>query len=144
MCTGKETNMTNRIEREIVLPAPVAEVWRALTDSEGLSEWLAEEVPLDLQPGGEARFTSGDQVKTGWIEEVSPPRPDGSGNGRLAFWWALDDEPASRVCFSVTGLPDGATRVRVIETRPLEVLDLVGIPLRGQTGSTFGPALIAA
>lgn len=136
--------MTDRIEREIVLPAPVAEVWLTLTNSGGLSEWLAEEVLLDLRPGGEARFTSGDQVRTGWIGEVSPPRPDGSGTGRVAFWWALDDEPASRVCFSVTGLPDGATHVRVVETRPLEGLDLVGIPLPGQTGSTFGPALIAA
>ena len=70
-CRVGATTMTDRIEREIVLPAPVAEVWLTLTNSGGLSEWLAEEVLLDLRPGGEAPFvTSGDQVRTGWIGEV--------------------------------------------------------------------------
>ena len=56
----------------------------------------------------------------------------------------MDDEPASRVCFSVTSREDGTTRLRIVETRPLEVLDLVGIPLPGHGGRTFGPALVAA
>lgn len=135
--------MADRIERELVLPASVHEVWQALTDPAALSQWMAEEVLLDLQPGGEARFVSSDEVKTGWIEEVSPPRPDHTGSGQLAFWWGLEDGPASRVCFSVIGREDGSTLVRVVETRPLEVLDLVGIPLPGQSGSAFGPALVA-
>ncbi len=36
------------------------------------------------------------------------------------------------------------TRLRIVETRPLEVLDLVGIPLPGHGGARYGPALVAA
>ena len=134
--------MSDRIEREIELPATVQTVWQALSDPEFLSEWLADEVWLELRPGGEARFVSGDEVRTGWVEEVSPPGEDGSG--RLAFWWAAGDEPASRVAFSVDSLEDGGCVVRIVETRPLAVLDLIGIPLPGQGGRTFGPALVGA
>jgi hypothetical protein len=45
-------------------------------------------------------------------------------------------------------VPDGdATRLRVVETRPLDMLDLVGTPLPGLGGlggRTYGPALVAA
>jgi uncharacterized protein YndB with AHSA1/START domain len=136
--------MSDTIEREIHLPASVQTVWQAVTDSDFLSEWLADEVLLELRPGGEARFVSGDEVKTGWVEEISPPSDETSGCGRLAFWWALDDEPASRVSFTVIGDEDGATVLRIVETRPLEVLDLIGVPLPGQGGAHYGPALVAA
>ena len=135
--------MTDIIEREIELPAPVQTVWQAVTDPGCLKEWLADEVLLDLCPGGEARFVSGDEVRTGWVEEISPPGDERMGSGRLAFWWAVDDEPASRVCFTVAGRDDGGTVLRIVETRPLAVLDLVGIPLPGQGGARFGPALVA-
>jgi uncharacterized protein YndB with AHSA1/START domain len=135
--------MSDTIERQIELPATVQTVWQALTDPDCLSEWLADEVWLDLRPGGEARFISGDEVKNGWVEEVSPPGEDG-GSGRLAFWWAVDDEPASRVSFSVTSTEDGGSVVRIVETRPLAVLDLIGVPLPGHGGRTFGPALVGA
>jgi uncharacterized protein YndB with AHSA1/START domain len=133
--------MTDTIEREIELPADVDTVWQAVTDPDFLSEWLADEVWLDLRPGGDARFVTGDEVRTGWVEEISPPAADGSG--RLAFWWEVDDEPASRVCFSVNSGDDGGTVLRIVETRPLAVLDLVGVPLPGQGGTTYGPALVA-
>jgi hypothetical protein len=81
-------------------------------------------------------------VKTGWIEAVR--RPDGQMNpGRLAFWWAENDEPATRVELTVEHFGDRGTRVRVTETRPLDVLDLVGMPLPGIGGQSFGPALLA-
>ena len=34
--------MTDLIERELALPAPVEDVWRAITDPEWLSGWLAD------------------------------------------------------------------------------------------------------
>jgi uncharacterized protein YndB with AHSA1/START domain len=125
--------MTDRIERELELDAPVQEVWDAIT-SDG---WLADEVSFDLLPGGEAEFRSADETRTGWVEEALAP-------SRLAFWWSADEEPASRV--ELTLVPDGdwGTRLRVVESRPLEVLDLVGIPLGRPGGTTFGPALVAA
>ena len=130
--------MTDHIERELELPASAVELWEALTDPEWLSSWLADEVTIDLLPGGDASFRFGDEVKTGWVEEVSAPE-------RLAFWWASDGEPASRVELTITPLEDGqGSRLRVTETRPLDRLDLVGIPLRWHGGATYGPALIAA
>lgn len=125
--------MSDRIERELLLSAPPDQVWAALIDPSG---WLADEVTIELRPGGEARFRTGDVVRTGWVEEVV----DAS---RLTFWWAASDEPATRVELTIDEL-DGGTRVRVVETRPLDMLDLVGIPLRGMGGASYGPALVAA
>ncbi len=135
--------MTDLIQRELHLPAAPDDVWRAITDPEWLSGWLADQVELELRPGGEASFRLGQEVRTGWVEEVTAPCHDG-GSGRLAFWWARDDEPASRVELVLTGLSERQTRLRVVETRPLEILDLVGMPLRGYGPARFGPALVAA
>lgn len=132
--------MTNRIERELELPAPSDEVWQSLTDPERLAGWLAEEVSLDLRPGGNASFRDGDTLRRGWVEEVSPPE---GGVGRLAFWWASDDEPATRVELTLEPTR-GGTRLRVIETRPLELLDAVGSPLFGSGSPSFGPELVGA
>jgi uncharacterized protein YndB with AHSA1/START domain len=124
--------MSDRIERELLLRASPEDVWEAVTRD----GWLAEEVDLDLRPGGDAAFRSGEVEKSGWVEEVSEP-------ARLSFWWAVDGEPATRV--ELTLVPESEmTRLRVVETRPLELLDLVGLPLPGIGGRTFGPALVAA
>jgi uncharacterized protein YndB with AHSA1/START domain len=139
--------MTDRIERELELPASADEVWQAVTDPAWLALWLADEVTLELTPGGEARFRTGDQVRSGWVEELSPPDPaaaEGRGTGWLAFWWAQGEEPASRVELSLIPIERDRTLLRVVETRPLEILDLVGIPLPGLGGATHGPALVAA
>ena len=115
-----------------MIDADVEDVWRAVTSD----DWLADEVVLDLKPGGGALFRSEQEVKTGWVEQVAAP-------SRLAFWWAAEGEAATRV--ELTLVPDeGATRVRVIETRPLDVLNLVGTPLPGAGGTRYGPALVAA
>ena len=139
--------MTDLIERELTLPAPLETVWEALTDPDWLREWLADEAELQLRPGGDARFRIGEDTRTGWVEEVTPPA-DGAA-GRLAFWWEQEGEPASRVALELTPADDG-TRLRVVESRPLDVLDLVGTPLGGSSGlgtpdgSRYGPALVAA
>src|ERR671938_558423 len=103
--------MSERVRREVLLPASVQDVWDAVIGD----GWLADEVRLDLRPGGEAYFGLPSGVKTGWIEEVVLPGagvlpgesgPDagavlpgrgGPDRARLTFWWARDDEPASRV-----------------------------------------------
>ena len=46
-------------------------MWEALTDPELLAEWLADEVALELWPGGEASFRTGEVTRTGWVEEVA-------------------------------------------------------------------------
>jgi uncharacterized protein YndB with AHSA1/START domain len=117
----------------LVLDAPAEEVWLAITGH----GWLAEEVSFDLRPGGDARFCSEHETRTGWVEEALAP-------SRLAFWWSEDDQPASRVELTLDPVQDGGTRLRVVESRPLDVLDLVGTPLRRSGGASFGPALVAA
>jgi uncharacterized protein YndB with AHSA1/START domain len=138
--------MTDLIERELTLPASPETVWEALTDPDWLREWLADEAELQLRPGGDARFRVGEETRTGWVEEATPPA-DGAA-GRLAFWWEHEGEPASRVALELTAADDG-TRLRVVESRPLDVLDLVGTPLEGPgglgtpDGNRYGPALVA-
>jgi uncharacterized protein YndB with AHSA1/START domain len=127
--------MTEQIERELSVDAPAEQVWEAVT-ADG---WLADEVRLDLRPGGDAYFRSDeDGTRLGWVEEALAP-------ARLAFWWAPDGEPASRVELTLEPDRDGAaTRLRVVESRPLELLDLVGIPLTRHGSASHGPALVAA
>ena len=134
--------MSDRIERRIELPIALELAWQAVTDPDWLALWMADDIRLDPRPGGEARFQIGDETRLGWVEELSPP--DEQGTGRLAFWWALDDEPASRVELTVTAVATERTVLQVVESRPLDVLDLVGTPLPGAAGTTYGPALVAA
>jgi uncharacterized protein YndB with AHSA1/START domain len=138
----EEHDMSDSIERRIELPSSIELAWHALTDPEWLALWLADEIQMDPRPGGEAFFEIGGERRVGWIEEMSPPEENGTG--RLTFWWATSEEPASRVELTVTRVAAQRTLLRVVETRPLDVLDLVGIPLPGHGGTTYGPALVAA
>ncbi|HET9105275.1 MAG TPA: SRPBCC domain-containing protein [Solirubrobacteraceae bacterium] len=135
--------MTEQIERQLDLPAPPAEVWPYLLEPARLQEWLADEVALELAPGGEASFRVGDERRSGWVQEIVSPA-DGASEARLVFWWNADGEPASRVTVTLTETAEHHTRVRIVETRPLEILDLVGLPLPGQWDSSPGPSLVAA
>lgn len=95
------------IRREIVLPAPREEVWEALTEPDRLADWFANDVDLDLRPGGGASFRwSNGESRTATVTEVDPER-------RLAFEW--DDEGV--VAFTLDDDPDG-TRLTVVETSP--------------------------
>jgi uncharacterized protein YndB with AHSA1/START domain len=129
--------MNEHVERDQLIPAPPEEVWAVIT-SDG---WLAEEVSLGLYPGGDASFGSNGRTREGWVEEAIAP-VDGAA-ARLVYWWADEDAPASRV--ELTLEPDGEThtRLRVVETRPLEVLDVIGMPLPGASDAGRGPVLLA-
>jgi uncharacterized protein YndB with AHSA1/START domain len=129
-----------RIERELLLPAPPEEVWKVVTGP----DWLASDVQLELTPGGEASFYSEDGSKTGWVEEAVAPRTRDGIAGRLIFWWGADGEVASRVELTLEPEGEGITRLRVAEAKPLEVLDVVGIPLPGTGASGYGPAMLVA
>ena len=95
------------IRREIVLPAGRDEVWAALTDPHQLEEWFANDVELDLRPGGAARFRWGNgESRSATVTEVEPEE-------RLAFEWDEEGE----VEFTLDDDADG-TRLVVIETSP--------------------------
>jgi uncharacterized protein YndB with AHSA1/START domain len=95
------------IRREIVLPATRDEVWDALTEPERLEDWFANDVEVDLRPGGGASFRwSNGKERRATVTEVDPER-------RLAFEW--DDE--GEVEFTLEDDADG-TRLTVVETTP--------------------------
>ena len=63
--------MTERIERRWELPASVQDAWHAVTEPDWLTLWLADEVELELRPGGAARFRLGEAERTGWVEQAA-------------------------------------------------------------------------
>jgi uncharacterized protein YndB with AHSA1/START domain len=100
------------IRREIILPNPREEVWEALTEPERLEDWFANDVDLDLRPGGGASFRwSNGEERSATVTLVEPGR-------RLAFEW--DDcglEGGGEVEFTLDDDADG-TRLTVVETAP--------------------------
>ena len=99
------------LTREITLPATADEVWRSLAEP----AWLGEDASIELHPDGEVRAGE----RTGFVEEVEEPR-------RLVFWWAAPGEDSTRVELELAEEDEGVTHVRVVESRPLALLDLYG------------------
>ena len=98
------------LSREITLPAPADEVWRSLAEP----AWLGEDASIDLRPDGEVRV--GDRA--GFVEEADEP-------SRLVFWWSAPGEDSTRVELELEADGD-ETHLRVVESRPLALLDLYG------------------
>jgi uncharacterized protein YndB with AHSA1/START domain len=126
-----------RIDRDVLVSASPSEVWTVITGD----GWLADRVALELTPGGDARFSDLDCERTGWVEEAQ--EPSGDGQGRLVFWWGPEGEPATRVELTLTPEDPATTRLRVVESRPLEALELIGPALPGQSGMSYDPAMLA-
>src|SRR5262245_50092112 len=106
-----------RIEREVVIPAPPDAVWPALTEGREVSRWFGADADLDARPGGRGVFRWPDGTERPvLVEEVEPAR-------RLAFRWlpfqrhaaeGVVPLPATRVEITLDPVP-GGTRVRVVE-----------------------------
>jgi uncharacterized protein YndB with AHSA1/START domain len=101
------------LTREITLAATPEEVWQSLEEP----AWLGEDASIELEPDGDVR--AGD--RTGFVEEVEEER-------RLVFWWAAPDEDSTRVELSLEEAGE-FTHVRVVESRPLAMLDLYGVEI---------------
>ena len=95
------------VTREIVFPVSPDEVWEALTDPEQLEEWFANNVELDVRPGGEGvfRWDDGDERRA-TVLEVEPCE-------RLLLDWDEEGE----VEFTLEEVADG-TRLLVRESTP--------------------------
>jgi len=95
------------IRREIVLPAPREDVWDALTDPGRLEDWFANDVDLDLRPGGGASFRwSNGEERHATVTEVDHER-------RLTFEW----EDEGEVELTLDDYADG-TKLTVVESSP--------------------------
>jgi len=105
-----------RIEREILIEAPIDVVWAVLTEPEHVAGWFSDSVEIDLRPGGEATFDwpeHGGPARA-WVERVEPPRT-------FAFRWvrAVGEEQRkdSSTLVEFTLAAEGEhTRLRVVET----------------------------
>jgi len=89
--------MTKTIRREIPIPQPREQVWRALTDSTALAEWM---FPNDFVPRVGHHFTF--QV---------PPNPKARFDGLVVRCEVLECEPPSRLAFSWSAGGLGDSRV---------------------------------
>jgi uncharacterized protein YndB with AHSA1/START domain len=113
---------TDRIEKEIVLRAPRAKVWRALTDAREFSRWFGVEMTDPFVPGARAR---GRVTHPGYehvpfeltVERMEPER--------LFSWrwhpYAVDakvdysKEPTTLVVFELEDVA-GGTRLKIVES----------------------------
>lgn len=120
------------VQREVVFEAAPDEVWDALTRPERLAEWFANDVELDVRPGGIGTFRWDDgSLRHAVVEDVEDER-------RLAFRWSDEDGSESRVELVLDDLPDG-TRLTVTETAT------AGIEANALTGEwSWGVSLLAA
>jgi uncharacterized protein YndB with AHSA1/START domain len=78
--------MTKTIQREIQIPQPREQVWRAITESATLAEWM---FPNDFEPRVGHHFTF--QV---------PPNPKMNFEGMVVRCEVLECEPPTRLAFS--------------------------------------------
>ena len=116
------------VEREVIVGGTPEEAWRAVVES----DWLGEDASVDPQPGGEIET----RERQGFVEEADAPR-------RLAFWWRAGDEDATRVEIELEEREAG-TLVRVVESRPLAMLDAYGAEVVFGARRQSGPQMVAA
>lgn len=106
-----------RIERDILIDAPVEIVWAVVTEPEHIGEWFSDSAEVDLRPGGAARLRWDDYGTVhGRVERVEPPH-------FFSFRWVIPREPdaaladgnSTLVEFSLSAEGD-ATRLTVVES----------------------------
>jgi uncharacterized protein YndB with AHSA1/START domain len=114
-----------RIERDILIEAPVEVVWRAVTEPDQISSWFTDTAVIDVREGGEGTLTWNERAATKpttariSVVTVAPPET-------FSFRWAHPEGVEARqdnsVLVEFTLLPEGEhTRLRVVETGLLEL-----------------------
>jgi uncharacterized protein YndB with AHSA1/START domain len=109
-----------RIDRSVVVEAPIERLWSAVSTADGLEAWLGGEVELDPRPGRPVLVRWPDRsTSRGLVERVEPPH-------RFVFRWRRIEgaglvglrlgEP-TRVEIRLARIDERRTRVE-IEERP--------------------------
>lgn len=109
---GPGSSAGGAVRRSVELDAAPAEVWDALIEDALLGEWLADEVELQAEPGGEivCRYANGEE-RRGEVELVEEAE-------RLAWSWRRDGGESTRVELVLDAVAE-RTRLTVIETAPI-------------------------
>jgi uncharacterized protein YndB with AHSA1/START domain len=103
------SDVTDRIEREITIAAPVERVWELITQPEHVGRWFGDAgAEIDLRPGGAVRVHWADYELVGEVERVEPMT--------LFSWrWKQQDAGATLVEFALAATGEG-TRLHVTES----------------------------
>jgi len=104
-----------RIEREVLIEAPLEVVWAVVTESDHVAGWFGDSAEIDLRPGGAAVLTWEKHGSAhARVEKVEPPHT-------FSFRWArpLGAEPdegnSTLVEFNLSAEGEH-TRLRVVES----------------------------
>jgi len=109
--------MTDNIERTIVIEAPIAIVWRTITEPDQIARWFADRVELDARPGGHGTlfFDEKNHAAPLVVDRFEPPT-------LFSYRWCQPDgeQPAhgnsTLVEFSLVAETDTRTKLTVTET----------------------------
>jgi uncharacterized protein YndB with AHSA1/START domain len=103
------------ITREIVIDAPAEVVWQTITEPEGISQWFADRVDVQISVGAEGSLlfhderSGADSVVQVVVEALEPPQ-------RFAFRWGHGPGLSTLVEFTLEVEGPERTRLRVAET----------------------------
>jgi uncharacterized protein YndB with AHSA1/START domain len=107
--------ISQQIERQVLIDAPIDVVWAVVTQPEHISGWFSESVELELRPGGKLALRwSSHRTFEGRVERVDPPHA-------FSFRWVLEPDQAmtednsTLVEFSLSAEGD-STRLTVVES----------------------------
>jgi uncharacterized protein YndB with AHSA1/START domain len=109
-----------KIEREVLIDAPIEVVWRTITEPDQITQWFADRAELEVRAGGRGYLGFGDQGGPIVVEIVDSPT-------RFSFRWnhPAGEEPVAgnSALVEFTLIPAGPeqTVLRVVE-RGHEVL----------------------
>jgi uncharacterized protein YndB with AHSA1/START domain len=107
--------LPDRIEREIVIDAPLEVVWAVVTAPEHIGSWFSDSAELDLRPGGKGMLTwKGHGSFPLRVEGVDPPHS-------VAYRWArpagVEPRAGNSTLVEFTLSEEGErTRLRVVES----------------------------
>ncbi len=106
----------DRIEREVLIAAPIERVWAVITQPEHVGAWFGDAgAEVDLRPGGVILIHWKDYgTGYGVVERVEPPRVF-AWRGALLGHTEVRADNSTVVEFTLT--PEGkGTRLRVVES----------------------------
>lgn len=119
--------VTDRIEREIRIDAPIEVVWSVVTEPDQIIQWLSDSADLDPHPGAEGTLTfrgsrkgrrhddlQDERVVNLHVERVEPPR-------YFSFRWdyppGVEPEESTAPLVEFTLTEDGeATILKLVES----------------------------
>jgi uncharacterized protein YndB with AHSA1/START domain len=107
--------VAHRIEREILIEAPVDVVWEVVTQPEHISGWFSKSAEVDLTPGGKlALYWEAHGTRHGRVERVEAPH-------FFSFRWVIrpdediTEDNSTLVEFTLSAEGE-STRLTVVET----------------------------